>query len=129
MAIHQKCLALRNAMVEFEPLLMELMHALQSRDADRRDIATTKLGDWKLKYKDSGIVGSMYMALMAVVSKESPSNDIERAQEQIEAIEGVHMLKSAAYDAVEAIRCLSVRNVENVEVFASTAATKARSVK
>jgi len=129
MAMPQKYIMLKSAVVEFEPLLVELMHALRSKDADHRNATTERLGDWKLKYNDSGIVGSMYTALMAIVNKESPSNDIERAQEKIDAIEGGHMLKSALYDAVEAIRCLSVKNIPNMEVFASTASLKARSIK
>ncbi len=128
MGIPPKYLQLKDAVVEFEPLLIELMQALQNRDADRRDIATEQLCDWKLRHKDSGIVGNMYMALMAIVNKESASNDIEQAQELVEKVEG-SMLRSALYDAIEAIRCLSVHNTVNVEVFASTASLKARSVK
>ena len=126
--IPQKYVQLRNALNEVEGLFTQVSNALKSKDPAMIQTARDLLLDWKAKYKDSHVVACLYMALMAVISNQSPFNEIDSLLACLDRI-SVHILSSATSDAIESVRCLSVGNFVGAEAFAATASVKARSIK
>ena len=119
---------LKNALDEFEGILNESAYALENKDINAIQVVGYKVGEWKLKYKNSKIIACLHAGLSAALNSQDPFNSLDSAEAYISKIKH-DLLASASHDARSSIRCLAAKNFEATRIYASTAGVKARNAK